>query len=426
MMGDVRGNDETPAMDVEFLDVGGQGGPNGAGDSGAGDSGARDSRARRWPRWLLLLLVALAVLSVIARITHEDSKPSASPSHPLVSSRRDTSAPDTASAQHRTGRPDAAVVVTRLGHPILGVKASWELLGWGDRAVVRIQLARGRITRTTVPALQSGGPVSFLLGPNAAFVRPIDYVAGYVVPNGKPAREIPARLSLGRGGAAFPGPDPNHVWVQTMSGPPALVLTPLDRSGAGARIPIPPGSSALAAVPDGAGYLLFAAAGGVYGARPDGLHRITTGSLLAVGPSAWLTRTCDSHPHCVTVLIDQATKRRRVVDATVAGSGGGPGVIAPDGKTAALHTIDPNSHTTRVYLLDLDTGARHPLRLSVDQASDAATLAWSPDSRWLFAVDAHGQLDAVDPRTGQVMSSGGAGITLPPLNQLAIRTVPTK
>lgn len=180
----------------------------------------------------------------------------------------------------------ASVVITEVGHPLLGVRAGWELFGRGDGVVVRIQLAQGRITRTTIPVLRSGGPVSFLVGPNLAIVRPLDFVPGYVIPDGKPARQILASLSLGQSGPVFPGPDPTHIWVQNLGGPPGLVLTPLDGAGAGAvTISIPPGSSPLDAVPDGAGYLLFPATGGVYDARPDGLHRITGGALLAVGPT---------------------------------------------------------------------------------------------------------------------------------------------
>jgi hypothetical protein len=79
-------------------------------------------------------------------------------------------------------------------------------------------------------------------------------------------------------------------------------------------IPIPAGLSAQA-VSDGAGYLLFSGTGGVYDARPGGLHRITTGSLLAAGPTGWLATDCDDDHRCVTVLIDRASGARRVVHA---------------------------------------------------------------------------------------------------------------
>ena len=46
------------------------------------------------------------------------------------------------------------------------------------------------------------------------------------------------------------------------------------------------------------------------------------------------------------------------------------------------------------------------------------TLAWSPDSRWLFIVAANGELAAVNARTRHVE---GLGVELPPIGQIAIR-----
>src|SRR5258708_8731036 len=51
--------------------------------------------------------------------------------------------------------PRGPVQVTSVGHPLLGVRAGWELFGLGPRQVVRIPLARARITRTAVPGLLS-------------------------------------------------------------------------------------------------------------------------------------------------------------------------------------------------------------------------------------------------------------------------------
>ena len=174
------------------------------------------------------------------------------------------------------------------------------------------------------------------------------------------------------------------------------MLSPLDHAGAGVTISIPPGDSPFNALSDGAGYLLFPATGGVYDARPDGLHRITTGALLAVGTTGWLTLDCDARPTAVTALIDRATNARRVVGPAVTDSGGQHGVIAPDGKTAAMFKAGPDRNTPMLYLLDLTTGATHGPALPVDQAGYEGTAVWSPDSRWLFAVGADGKLDAID------------------------------
>ena len=75
-----------------------------------------------------------------------------------------------------------------------------------------------------------------------------------------------------------------------------------------------------------------------------------------------------------------------------------------------------------LHLLDLATGADQPVAVPLDQASAGpGTLAWSPDSRWLFVVTAHGGLAVVDSRTRQV---GGLGVRLPWLSQIAIRSAP--
>ena len=102
------------------------------------------------------------------------------------------------------------------------------------------------------------------------------------------------------------------------------------------------------------------------------------------------------------------------------------GVISPDGATAAVLVGSPQA---RVEVIDLATGAAHALALRID-LSDVSmgwaweTMAWSPDSRWLF-VAARGDLDAVSQRTGQVTNlSHTLGPVLPQLLQLSIRNLP--
>jgi hypothetical protein len=72
--------------------------------------------------------------------------------------------------------------------------------------VARIDFAHGRITTTAVPALRSGGPVSFLVGPDRVVIRPLEAVPGYGVPDGEAATEMTANSPQGSG-AARPGPD---------------------------------------------------------------------------------------------------------------------------------------------------------------------------------------------------------------------------
>lgn len=73
-----------------------------------------------------------------------------------------------------------------------------------------------------------------------------------------------------------------------------------------------------------------------------------------------------------------------------------------------------------MQLRDLATGADHALPVLINEsyADLMGSVAWSPDSRWLFIAAADGQLAAVDAHTDHVRE---LGISLPNLTQIAIR-----
>jgi hypothetical protein len=320
------------------------------------------------------------------------------------------------------------VSVTVLGHPLLGVQARWELFGRGPGVVVRIQFADGRITRTAHPALSSGGPVTFVTDAEGALVRPIDIVPGYLIPDGEPAREAPGPLDAG--GPVFPGPDARHLWVSSSSGD-QMVLVGMDGRRAGPSITAPPLGSpvnpSLVAIPDQAGYLLFPGTGGVYDVRPGGTSRVSTGTVLAVGPTRWLTAECTGHARCRPIAIDRSTGARHPLSTRISGTAQSTvGVISPDGSAAAVLV---GSSQARIEIIDLATGAAHALPLRIDLSGvDLGwaweSMAWSPDSRWLFAA-AGGDLYAVSRHTGQVTNlSHVLGPALPHLSQLSMRNAP--
>lgn len=369
-----------------------------------------------WPRWFTLAVVAAVVLAFgLAALKHQRHVRSAVPI--TIPSRSPVSTSPTAptpAATMTTAVPLLPVVsVTRVGHPLLGATSGWELFGRGDGFLLRIQLAAGRITRTTIPSMQESGSMFVLADPDQVIIRPLEGAPGYLVPDGKPARDIGQLLRLY--GPVFPGPAPDQVWISS-DDQREMVLT----NSAGARlpasIPIPQGSTAFDATSDGAGYLLFSSVGGVYEARPAGLRRITTGALLAVGPTAWLVDECDERYRCQMVLIGRMDGSRRIVDAGLT-TFDRRGVISPDGSTAALLTTDPDGRSG-LYLLDLASGKRRVVAISIKQEAFTGGVSFSPDSAWLFAVAENGSLAVINRRSGAV---GTLGTPLPVLDQVVLR-----
>jgi hypothetical protein len=343
---------------------------------------------RRWPRWPLILAGA-AVIAVAAVLTLGR--------HPVQ--------PAAAHSQ---------VTVTEAGHPLLGVRTGWELLGYGPNRAVRIQLAQGRVTQTLVPTLGSSGPFSFLTGPTQMVIRPLDVVPGYLVPDGEPARLL--RGSLSHGGSLVPGPQPGEVWLN--NSPQSLSLVRLDGSTTGVSIHLPPGGWWLAS-PNGRGYVLLSGVGKIYDVWPGGSRRMG-GMLAAVGPTRWLTVNCYRPHRCADVITNTTTGAQQDLGGppVTSVSAASPGAIAPDGVTAAIFRASPGGQVT-LHLLSLVTGTDQQIAVRLDQKTvGAGTIAWSPDSRWLFVITEHGRLAAVNASTCQVES---LGVRLPWLSQITTR-----
>ena len=348
-------------------------------------------RPPRWVSWLVLGVAAAAGIVVLATRPGRH-QPAAHP----------------------------AVTVTDLGHRLLGVTAHWELFGRGPDGVVSVEPATGRVTWTRVPALASSGPVSFLVNPHQAIIRPLDFVPGYRVPDGKPARGLSGLLS--QGGPALPGPRPGQVWVVTASvGHAALTLT----GPGGARqasVPLSAGGPLpLSATADGSGGVLFTGPVGTFDAGPGGLRRLSL-QPLAVGPGRWLAVSCPGHrQRCRSVVIDSATGAQRMLPGPALPhtplTPWPPGLIAPDGAAAAVLELGPDSQLS-LHLLDLRSGATRTLSVPISQDVVNETMAWSPDSRWLFVVSDTGAVRAVNASTGQLAS---LGVRLPFISQVAVR-----
>jgi hypothetical protein len=316
-----------------------------------------------------------------------------------------------------TGARLAPAKVTNLGHPLLDVPADWELFAWGPDVVVRIQLALGRITTTAVPVSGRNAPVVFLVGSDRVLVRSLDDTTGYVVRDGKRAAELP--LSLQHGAWMLPGPDQQHLWLDLPGTEQyVLALLTLDGSPTGVTIEVPAGTGVQG--PDGAGYLLLAGIGGVYDVRPGSVHRITTGVLLAGGPTRWLTVECDDSLSCANVVIDRRSGARHSLDTPVYSLAPNSGTISPDGRTAAMLLLHDGISSGGIHLLDLDSGADRSIDVTPPGGENQMSpqLVWSPDSRWLFVTDAGGRVMIINRATGVAKP---LGTRLPPLTQLALR-----
>ena len=369
-----------------------------------------DARTRRGPSLVgslvWVLVIAVGVIAV-ANWMGASEPPRASP--PVSMTPGPSMVPSPAPS------PAAGPSVRVVGYPLLGVSGSWDLFARGPGVSIRIELARGRVTATPVPRLRSGGPVSFVVGPDRVLIRPIDFVPGYVVPDDGPAQVTTGALA--QGGPLVPGPDPTHVWVQT--GPdakPVMSLVTLEGSSAGRpSIPVPADMSPLSAQSDGSGSLVFQGTNGAYQVTSSALHRITTGQVVAATAHAWLVSDCDDRHRCTTALVDRGTGARRTLGPGL-GEGVGSGSVAPAGRFAAVPVVA--SGGTSLLVIDLASGARREVPVRVAPSYGPGALAWSPDSRWLFVVTADQSLVVVDSSTWRVSS---LGVALPPVEQIAIR-----
>ena len=272
------------------------------------------------------------------------------------------------------------------------------------------------IIRTTFPTLQSSGPSFLVVGADRVFIRPLDFVPGYVVLDGEPARVLGGLL--GNGGPAFPGPDNEHLWVTAQTGlNRMMVLVGLDGQPVGPSIT---STDTFPASSDGTGQLVLTTTTGTYVETPAGRTLITTGTLVAIGPTRWLTIEREGGA-CEFVVTDRPRATRRVLQVVpCAVNTYFPGVVSPDGRTGAFVRDVPNGEEA-LHVIDLVSGADHVLA-GKPMAADGSSgrLVWSPDSKTLWFVTRDFQIGIVD-RDGSHFRR--LGLDLPPVAQLAFRII---
>ncbi|MGH3305582.1 MAG: hypothetical protein ACRDOK_28735 [Streptosporangiaceae bacterium] len=373
-----------------------------SGQPGPGDVVQLGRSARSRPRWLgsilLACLVGVAAVVVGTRMSGPREPP-----------------------------PPPPVTVRDVGHPILGIRAGYELFGLDRSGVVDVRFARGQVIQTRVPPLQGDGIVSFVVARGEVLVRPLDRVPGYAIPDGRPAR--PLTGALAHGGILLPGPTSTQQWL---AGDYLALVGPGGKAEPAHLGPAVPAAPEENVIPDGRGGLvLITTSGVVYDAGP-GVLRPLNALLLAVGSRNWLGVIC-TEASCRIAVISAATGASRALPdgAIPLGSWpleslpGGPwpwqalpGLAAPDGATAALIVSGQAEDHSSLELVSLSSGAMTPVPVPVRAGASSDSLAWSPDSHWLFVISTSGELAAVDARTGQVHE---VGLGLSGLGQIVIR-----
>jgi hypothetical protein len=302
--------------------------------------------------------------------------------------------------------------VINAGHQLLDTAADWELYGLGSDVLVRIQPALGRITITRFPEIGSGAPRSLVVGQDWALIRPLDNVPGYLVRSGRPARILTG--VLGRGGYVLPGPAPGQIWTgdgTAYAGPMHvrwLSGRPTSQTGPRPRITIP--------VASGDGYYLLDGPSGIDEVGPNGLTKLAVSSLLAVGPGRVLGVACHGRRRCEVTVINTASGRRHTLAGLNPSAIQPDGAVAPDGDVAAV--VQMRGGAAVLELVNLRSGVERTLLAPVGRDGIGAQgLAWSPDSRWLFAALSNGSLVVINTVSGRPAL---LGVRLPLVYELAV------
>ena len=277
--------------------------------------------------------------------------------------------------QPATGLPASpgAVSTSEAGPRLLGGRGSWELFGYGDGRVVRIQFASGRITQTAVP-VRSVGPVSLVVGPHDVIISRLDYVPAYLVPDGRPARPF---WSAWQWRNCDPGTAARDSMGGSRTPATSMPLVRMDGTGTGVSVRLPPfaplrrGRAAFRRRSRTAGAVWWSSftpkrvvTSTTYGSAassrsPDRL------AAVAARPGGWpLTARWPS------LLVARGPGDRGPAHAARSLAGflpGGSGVIAPDGSAAAIAAASGDRVT--LHLLNLVSGSDQQIPVSLDAKS---------------------------------------------------------
>jgi hypothetical protein len=306
--------------------------------------------------------------------------------------------------------PPGPVTRGRLSRPVAGVPHEWQLFGLGTGVVVRVDLASSTVTRTRIPPL--GTSQIFLVpGRRRLVVRPVDTRGGWLVRDDEPPSALPS--SLAGVGPVLPGPDLDHVWIQTLDqGSTSMALVNADGWGSLPVVVPVPQFATTGPISDGAGGLLFEGVGGMYRISPAGELTVSMAMVLAVGRGDLLTLARGTRGRWWPVLQLRGGATRELPVPI------GPqlprGVLAPDASSVVLYAVDERRSMT-LTVVDLARGDQRPLDVDITGVAGDGTVVWSPDGGRVLCLDTDGRVRVVDPASGSVTDT----LDLPRLRQIS-------
>lgn len=416
--------------------------------SPTGDTTGAERPRRGWPRWWPLLPLGLAALLLVILVAQKPAVPLAQQPPPTETSPPATLAgtPTVTSPRSPTpslillpgptsgarvssipGTPGAtppptttsAVRQTRVGKPILGITADWELFAAGPQSLVRIQPAKGLLTVTRSVGAAGAIPGQLRIGVDTGQVLVTgDGMAGvgYLVPDGRPATPLPVELASVQ--QLWPGPGSGQWWANGGQPDPPWTarVVRLDSGATGRTVRVPADSPAGVWTGDGDRGLLYTVDNQIYRVDSDGPMLLHHGTLLAVGRNKLLIDDCDEQLRCGMGVLDGTDGHWQPVPAISGLTTYGVTAMSGDGRFAVADLLG-EPEPDHVLLIDLTTGDTRKIAIAIGYSA-ATMVAFAPDDSWLFLADSAGKLHAVDVKTGR---EHPLGIDLPKVSAIAIR-----
>jgi hypothetical protein len=274
-----------------------------------------------------------------------------------------------------------------------------------------VDLARGMITVVDGPASANTG---MLFAGDTWTLVPSGPTGGALLyDDGDP---VPRRIENVEPWVLFGIPGSPTLWMPTddvqMGRPGQMMEVTPDLEPTGVRIDVP----AAPVMIEPPGNFVVPAASGVYIVSGDGVSRLTTGRLIALGPTVALAEECDEQLTCKYVVIERATGERRDLPGLVRGApfesvgwwAQSSQTISPDGGFAMVllaeyeRLTDRGGHmvTPRLAVVDLVTGQTTPLTEATGGIQ--SVVRWTADSQFAFFMT-DGEVFAYVAGTGELL-----------------------